>query len=380
MAVCLFLGHWDIFDADIDSRLQEAVDLVIQKNKQVEFFVYTSGYGQFYNRCLLAALRAKARQPQDITITLVLHEEEYEKYLLQQRGSVPMCMIDKIVTPHFGGSNDSNTARRYMKVLRWLLDRSYYLISYLYEDLCSPANRLLDYAQKKAGHTVLDIASSATRQAILESVPRLSGREQFVFQKYVENHHIQGIDETLSISKARVQQLLNRGCREVRGILRRRYGAERALQCRDQACVCTIFAVGGATYEMLKVFESIACFLIENYDVRKFYVAEEYCHTGFMNILERLSTPQHRLHITAVVSQGGDWDTQSGRFSPPFDTVEQIEPSSSDSSIDKFLLKKGDFCICRLPPASLTKEAQKCSSLSKRAVFLDIGKSCKKSG
>ena len=43
MAVCLFLGHWDIFDADIDSRLQEAVDLVIQKNKQVEFFVYKIG-------------------------------------------------------------------------------------------------------------------------------------------------------------------------------------------------------------------------------------------------------------------------------------------------------------------------------------------------
>ena len=378
MAVCLFLGHWDMFDADIDSRLQEAVECVVQKNKQVEFLVYASGYGQFYHRCLLAALRAKARQPQDITITLVLHEEAYEKYLLQKPGSIPMCMIDKIVTPHFGDSNDSNTARRYIKVLRWLLDRSNYLISYLYKDLCSPANRLLDYAQKKAGHTALDITSSAIRQAILECVPRLSGREQFVFQKYVENHHIQGIDEALS--KARVQQLLNRGCREVRGILRRRYDEERALQRRNQAVTCSVFAVGGATYETLKVFGSVAYFLIENYGVREFYVAEEYCHTGFMNILERLSTSQHRLHITAVISQGGGWDTPSGRFSPPFDTVEQAEPSSSDSSIDKFLLKKGDFCICRLPSASLTKEAQNCSSLSKWTVLLDTSKLCVKSG
>ena len=102
----------------------------------------------------------------------------------------------------------------------------------------------------------------------------ITANEQFVFQKYVENHHIQGIDEALSISKARVQQLLNRGCREVRGILRRRYDEERALQRRNQAVTCSVFAVGGATYETLKVFGSVAYFLIkimvyENFMLRR---------------------------------------------------------------------------------------------------------------
>lgn len=40
MAICSFFGHKDVYDADIDTMLQSAVEKVVEENKTVEFLVY----------------------------------------------------------------------------------------------------------------------------------------------------------------------------------------------------------------------------------------------------------------------------------------------------------------------------------------------------
>lgn len=75
MTVCSFLGHREIYDAEIDSTLQSAIDGIVQENGETDFLLYPCN--TFYERCFLAVLKAKARQPENITITLVLPEEKY---------------------------------------------------------------------------------------------------------------------------------------------------------------------------------------------------------------------------------------------------------------------------------------------------------------
>ena len=39
-AICLFFGHDDVYDPDIDNMLQSAVEKVVDENETVEFLVY----------------------------------------------------------------------------------------------------------------------------------------------------------------------------------------------------------------------------------------------------------------------------------------------------------------------------------------------------
>ena len=75
MAVCSFLGHWSVYDADIEYRLQAAVDEVVRQNESVDFWLHP--WGEFFNYCFLAVLRAKTRSPQTVKICLIVSESQY---------------------------------------------------------------------------------------------------------------------------------------------------------------------------------------------------------------------------------------------------------------------------------------------------------------
>ena len=51
MAICSFLGHEDVYDADIEARLQAAVNQVVAENDTVEFLLNFDR--KFFYYCLL---------------------------------------------------------------------------------------------------------------------------------------------------------------------------------------------------------------------------------------------------------------------------------------------------------------------------------------
>lgn len=78
MAVCSFIGHREIFDADIESKLQTAVDTLVKEYESIEFMIYPRD--RFYHFCLLAVLRARTFNPEKVTIAIVLPISD-EKHL-----------------------------------------------------------------------------------------------------------------------------------------------------------------------------------------------------------------------------------------------------------------------------------------------------------
>lgn len=159
MAVCSFLGHSQIYDTEIDSMLEDAINRIVDENGKTEFLLYLCN--DFYNRCFLAVLKAKARRPESISITLVPSKESEGK---QNTGGVPDCLIDRIIYP----DKDDYDSPGHKKIMRWLLRQSTHLVSCLYKTLCEPENRILDYAKGRENLRIIDITNADTSQEILK--------------------------------------------------------------------------------------------------------------------------------------------------------------------------------------------------------------------
>ena len=152
MAICLFFGHDDVYDPDIDNMLQSAVEKVVDENETVEFLVYQ--HGRFYNRCFLAALKARSRYPGKVTITIALHKEYFEGrgvYAWYKYSWIPFCVVDKVIILPV---DEFDATLSYRWMIRWLLARSTHLISYLYRGLLGIENRLFDRAETMPALTI----------------------------------------------------------------------------------------------------------------------------------------------------------------------------------------------------------------------------------
>ena len=125
MAVCTFLGHQNVYDADIECRLQTAVNMVASENETVEFWLYPDE--TFFNYCLLAVLRVKKQNPQKIRICLVADESKYTKLMQQEPGSIPACMFDRIILCRTDDKKSNDFTMPYKTLLRYVVQNLHML-------------------------------------------------------------------------------------------------------------------------------------------------------------------------------------------------------------------------------------------------------------
>ena len=94
MAVCSFLGNTKVYDVEIDSMLQNAIDRIVNENGKTEFLCYLSSTSDFFKQCFISVLKAKARHPGDITITLVFSEKDYSENGMERNrcGCLPLFL------------------------------------------------------------------------------------------------------------------------------------------------------------------------------------------------------------------------------------------------------------------------------------------------
>lgn len=353
MAVCTFIGHREVYDAKIESMLQEAAEQVVEKYETVEFMLYP--LGDLFSCCLLAALRARTRRPLSVTITLVFDDKEHQKDTLCNPGHIPPCMFDKALIPlaDFSRTRRDHTLP-YKKMCRWLIQNADCIIGYEYESLLDIDTRALDSA-RRAGKEIIPVASPETAQAIADAFPLMSEREQFIYRKQCEGCKMKDIAAELGVSPERARQILSHGLTTVRArlprVLPERYRLHQLSKDAQAGRSCALFDLGEATDASLSRFQAIVNYLIHTYGVSDFCIEQSLVLSSFTSMLSDYAAGRRSIRLIPYTSSG----------------------NPSEAAVH--LLEQTDFCICDLASCPDALTVRKCASRSKRAALLDMGTS-----
>lgn len=392
MIVCSFLGHRDIYDADITDRLQAAVERIVNKHNAVEFLLYQ--HGDFSSQCILAALRVRSIFPEKVRITLVLPEDYFEhsgRNFLYAKRHIPLYMVDKMVMPHIEpAKNEKDSYVRYMRTMQWIIQKSTHLICYLYEYLYEAESRLIGHVTQTPGLEVIDIASEKTVRVIAETAVTLPERERSVYLRMKDGDKLKDIAKLLNISSSRVQQILNSGCQKLRRHLNWKYLKVQFSEKGSRNQSCSIFSAGEITKEKRAGFDRIVDFLIEVYHVRTFYVEDVYIHSDFTVDLKRRVNSYQGLRIVAVTSPQNypESDAELGDIGaeccPPCHAAvcvgwaDHRDRSSLGTIFD--MMDLASFCLCDFVTVSDFTKIQQYAAKAKRTVLLDLNRACDESG
>lgn len=317
MAVCTFLGDDSrIYDADIDTRVQTAVNQLVSENETVNFLVHL--HGGFYDRCLKAILKARACQPQKVVITLILNESKYQEYTADESSNMPYCMFDKIVVPpivsHSKKYNLADVSS--VRLTRWMILNSTHLITGLYETLFETENRFLELARKTPTLKIISLTSLETEQEIKRNVTLLPDRKRQIFQSQIKKQDLQEVAESLGISSKRALQILHDGRRTLHSEMVKYYNRQVRKQENQLKPSCSLFAFGEITYETLYHFECIANKLNGVFGIEKFFIEQRQAHTAFTYVVKRLSGKLPKAFLTGITYDEIPSDGKANYFSP----------------------------------------------------------------
>lgn len=382
MAVCSFIGHADVYDADIEYRLQRAVEDVVNKNETVDFCLYP--HGDFFNYCLLAVLRAKNSNPQKVKICLVAGEAQYEKFMQQEPGCIPACMVDSITLYHMEKIETRDITAPYKKLLRFIVEKSSYVISCVYEGLHKYESHILHFAQRRRGLELISVANAETEQKIIEYESELNEKELMVLHKMNEGFSLQDAGAILGVGRERTRQILSKGCYKIRKKLEIRCSRGRkTLGLYNRSC--GVFALGKENNGSMQSVERMIDFLVEKYFVRAVYIERSYVYSGFSMLLRKKRPWRNDYRLTAVTEKdafaGNTQDDRDllARYCPPCDAVLCIGVPSKDNSGASLctiadIIGRSDFCIFDSATASHIEKMQQYITPERRTVFLDIGR------
>lgn len=295
MAICAFLGHTGIYDADIRSRLRQAVYTVAQRNKEITFVF--CGRGEYYDWCYAAVLDAK------------YHFPKKEIHISNEIADRPM------------------------------LNQASVVITYIYDEF---HEKLSLTRRSLKTQEVIDIASTETSSRIESLIDKLPEREQLVLRRINAGETPAQIGTDLGVSGSAVRTVRANACRRLRRATHVWLVSKKP---------CAVFALGKATYENVREFARQVEYISRAYGVTDYLIAAEYAGTAFMSLLERYAK-----HITAVVHYSVTEDARyifSLRYCPPCESVVYVD---SDSKVEKqrtlsavdYMLERADFCVCNL--------------------------------
>ena len=376
-AVCSFIGHRDIYDADIESRLQAAVDTLVKEYESIEFMIYPRD--RFYHFCLLTVLRARTFNPEKVTIAIVLPISD-EKYL-----KIPSCVADKTISLCFGAAKKENPSLPVKKTLRWLYENSTHLITYNYKKLFDS-----DCVLSKRGGPpkMISLTSSETAAAILKAVPCLKEKEQVVFNVINEGGTLKNAGAALGVSHERARQRLMDGQRTIKTCLRQRCIGAGFADPGWQKRTCGLFALGEPMHNALTKFNDIMQFLGLTYDVFDIYIEFAYASSCFSSALSNASPSSYYLiyrkpHITALASRrawpedGDSLDKIPAQFCPPCHAVgyvSRVDFMDCEEGFDVIadMLERMDFCLCDLSSTPFAEKIKEYAARVRRTVLLDI--------
>ena len=169
MAICAFLGHTGIYDADIRSRLRQAVYTVAQRNKEITFVF--CGRGEYYDWCYAAVLDAN------------YHIPKKEIHISNEIADRPM------------------------------LNQASVVITYIYDEF---HEKLSLTRRSLKTQEVIDIASTETSSRIESLIDKLPEREELVLRRINAGETPAQIGTDLGVSGSAVRTVRANACRRLR--------------------------------------------------------------------------------------------------------------------------------------------------------------------
>ena len=163
MITCAFTGHGEVYNSNIRTLIDHAIEDILKKDTSFTF--YSGDMGEFDRMCSSAVRNAKRQYPGlDIKLIAVfpymmtkinIYKAQYER------------LYDEIIIPtelsevHY---KSAITARN-----RWMVDRSDSLLSYVYRDF-GGAYATLKYA-RRMGKEIINLADIQRKKATQSSPP-----------------------------------------------------------------------------------------------------------------------------------------------------------------------------------------------------------------
>lgn len=150
MTVCTFAGHREVYQANISDKLDEAISKIVDSNDSFRFLV--GGMDDFDRMCSSADHRAKRKYP-DKQISLELVLPYLTKELNENKNYYESSYDDVIIPIELAGTHYKSAIT---KRNRWVVDKSDWLIAFVYRDF-GGAYTTLRYAEKK-GLQIINLA------------------------------------------------------------------------------------------------------------------------------------------------------------------------------------------------------------------------------
>lgn len=381
MVICSFLGdEFRIYDVDISSLVQTAVDQLIAENENVNFLVHLRG--GFYDYCLEAALNARARRPQNVTITLILNEENHQRYLEEEQTNFPYCMFDKVYIPPMtsGRKAGQEAPVSSARLMRWMILNSTHLISGLYEVFFESENRFLELARKTPSLKIISLINSETEQAIIENIALLPDRKREIYQSQIANHDIGEIAKELKITRKRAIQLLHDGRKILHWNMISRYNCLLHQLEKKQRVSCSVFSLGEPTYEALCRIEHIVSVLTSSFSVQKCYIEQALTHTAFTYVLRRSKTDLSKLFLIGVtdkeinIESEGEPKDCCGPCNAIIRVTRDQSTAGENLGIIANMIDLADFCICDLSTTPLADKIREYATHGSGTILLDTSK------
>lgn len=147
MTACTFAGHREVYQAGIEDKVEEAIHMILQTDR--EFIFYTGGMGCFDDMCSSAVRSAKLHYPDlEIALALVL---PYMPNRINTDKEYYRALYDEIIIPTELADVHYKAAIKMRN--RWMADRSAHMIAYVYRDF-GGALDTMRYARRKGKHVI----------------------------------------------------------------------------------------------------------------------------------------------------------------------------------------------------------------------------------
>lgn len=369
MAVCSFVGSHDIYDKDIYSRVRAAVNSLAAENDEAEFLFYRMS--PFMDICLRAVLEAKSRFPQKITVTLVMDESDYQRFQSQDAGSLPFCMVDRVLLPPLTAAEGNDFTKIVKKTQRWLIQKSTHVICYLYRQFYKVENYLLDYAKKRPVN-IIDLTDKDTEHAIGKDIELLPENVQEVVSLIEAGHTRKETEALLGISSTRIHQMITETGHTLRSNAKCRLIKECYQDKDSHPVICSIFAIENFTYEVVSSFLFTVLFLNKKYNSIRFEIEED---DNNSNVLEVLKLLAEFISISNIRNYHSKDIKSIGKvISKLYQTFNKEQAVFKINERIAEMIKHSDFCICDLTSSSIAEEIREEVTKAGKVILLDIGK------
>lgn len=141
MISCTFAGHREVYSCNVESSIEFAIESILKKDNS--FVFYSGDMGEFDKMCSAAVRTAKRRHPElDIKLMVVL---PYMMAKINTDKDFYKNLYDDIIIPM--ELSDAHYKSAITKRNRWIIDRSDFLIAYVYRDF-GGAYTTLKYANR----------------------------------------------------------------------------------------------------------------------------------------------------------------------------------------------------------------------------------------